>query len=80
MAYEIRELDCNLFTNDRKNESWHADFNGKILVDGKNYYVNLMDKREDPQSKVSFRLQLREVGAPKQAPRSSGFESDDLGL
>ena len=49
-------------------------------MNGKNYYVNLMDKREDPQSKVAFRLQLREVGAPKEAPRSSGFESDDLGL
>ena len=80
MAYEIRELDCNLFTNDRKQESWHADFNGKLLFNGKYYYVNLMDKREDPQSKVSFRLTLKESGEPKQAPRSGGFESDDLGL
>ena len=80
MAYEVRELDTNLFPNDRKQESWHADFNGKILVDGNYYYVNLMDKREDPESKVSFRLQLREVGEPRQSPKASGFDSDDLGL
>ena len=80
MAYEIRELDTNLFPNDRKQESWHADFNGKILVNGNYYYVNLMDKREDPESKVSFRLQLRQVGEPRQAPKASGFDSDDLGL
>jgi len=74
MAYEVRELDTNLFPNDRKQESWQADFNGKILVNGNYYYVNLMDKREDPESKVSFRLQLREVGEPRQASKASPFD------
>ena len=30
--------------SDNKQEDWHSDWRGKLVVDGKTYYVDLRDK------------------------------------
>jgi len=40
MAYEKRDMSGQLFRNDRKEKDTHADYNGTIIVEGKEYYLN----------------------------------------
>lgn len=40
MAYEKRDMTGQLFRNDRKEKDTHADYNGTIIVEGKEYYLN----------------------------------------
>ncbi len=57
-----------LFTNDRKEKDTHADLNGKINVEGKEYWLNGWTKRnEDGTFKlVSLSVKPKE---PKAEPK-----------
>ena len=40
MACEKRDNSGTLFRNDRKERDTHADYNGTIIVEGKEYFLN----------------------------------------
>ena len=40
MAFELYENNWSLFTNDKKEDEKHSDYNGKINVGGKLYWMN----------------------------------------
>lgn len=39
-TYEKRDNTGTLFKNDRKEKDTHADYNGTIIVDGREFYLN----------------------------------------
>lgn len=40
MAYERKDGDGTLFKNDRKEKETHADYQGSILINGVDYWLN----------------------------------------
>jgi hypothetical protein len=40
MAYEKRDNSGTLFKNTRKQKDTHADYEGSIIVDGREYFLN----------------------------------------
>jgi hypothetical protein len=66
-----------LFKNDRKEKDSHADYNGTLNVDGKEFYLNAWVK-EGKKGKF-FSLSIKEKGTPSRADPSSGrrVELDD---
>jgi hypothetical protein len=44
MAYELKELQGSLFTNERKEKETHPDWQGTCKVDGKEYWISAWEK------------------------------------
>jgi len=40
MAYEKRDLTWSLFKNEKKTRDTHSDYQGWLVVDGKEYWLN----------------------------------------
>jgi hypothetical protein len=53
MAYEIKNNSGSLFQNNKKTEDTHSDFNGKVNIDGKLYWINMWDNRDNKKSETS---------------------------
>lgn len=51
--------------NDRKEKDTHPDYNGKINVEGKDYYLNAWVKERKDGSGKFFSLSVKEVGEKK---------------
>lgn len=54
MAYEMRELSGSLFKNERKSKETHADYQGRCLIDGVEYYMNAWLKDGSKGKWMSF--------------------------
>jgi hypothetical protein len=64
MAYELKEGQGSLFKNDRKEADTHADYNGSIKIDGREYWLNAWIKNaNDPDKKTFMSLSAK----PKEA-------------
>jgi hypothetical protein len=44
MAYEQRDNSGSFFINNRKSNASQPDFNGSVIVDGKDYYISIWSK------------------------------------
>lgn len=45
IKYGVDDLTISINdASDKKQEDWHNDWSGKLVVDGKTYYVDLRDK------------------------------------
>ena len=44
MAYEQRDNSGSFFVNNRKTRDNQPDFNGSVMVDGKEYYISIWSK------------------------------------
>ena len=69
-AYEQRDNDGVAFTNNKKQEEWHADFTGKAMVDGKMYWVAISDKTSkagNSYKKLKFKPMEEQYSSPPRA-------------
>lgn len=74
MAYEKRDNSGSLFKNDRKAQPSHADYQGKIMVAGVEYYLNAWLK--DGQKGKFFSLSVKPVGDAKPATSKPTAQPD----
>lgn len=63
MAYEIKNNSGSLFTNTKKEQETHSDFQGKVNIEGKLYYINMWDNREkkEKETQPDFNVKFTEV-------------------
>jgi hypothetical protein len=80
MAYEQRDNSGSLFKNDRKEEgSNHADWNGTVLIGGREYWINAWTKQGKSGSEfysLSFKPKQGGGGGGGGAPRQQPSNSD----
>jgi len=74
--------DLTISINDdaaNKKEDWHSDWRGKLVVDGKTYYVDLRDK-SDSWKAGKLKLAPPKADAPAQAaaPAASAPVEDEI--
>jgi hypothetical protein len=62
MAYEQKDNSGSMFINDKKTISNHPDYTGRIMVDGKMYYVSSWYKKPEGK-KAFFSIALKPVDA-----------------
>ena len=75
--YEKRDNSGTLFRNDRKQQDSHSDYNGTIIVDGKEYFLNAWVK-EGAKGKF-FSLSVKPKGQrSEEIKRNIGRASDIL--
>ena len=80
IKYGVDDLTISL--NDdagNKKEDWHADWRGKLVVDGKTYYVDLRDK-SDSWKAGKLKLAQPKADAPAQAaaPAAAAPMADEI--
>ena len=46
IKYGEDDFTCSINKNERKTEDWHSDFNGKIVINGETFYLNLYQKKD----------------------------------
>lgn len=64
MAYEIKEGRGSLFKNEDKQADTHADYNGSIKIDGREYWLDAwIENADDPDKKTYMSLKAK----PKEA-------------
>jgi hypothetical protein len=77
----------SLFKNDRKEQDTHADYNGSINIEGKEYWLNAWVKESKKDGKKFFGLSAKSKdqasGTPhakaKSAPaRAKDLDGDDI--
>ena len=56
MAYETKENSGSLFKNERKLQPNHADYQGKVKINGVDMYINAWVKKSKDGSKSFFSL------------------------
>jgi hypothetical protein len=62
MAYEQKDNSGSMFINDKKTIPNHPDYTGRIMVDGKMYYVSSWYKKPEGK-KALFSIALKPVDA-----------------
>lgn len=66
-SYQQRDNEGSLFKNDRKESDRHPDYTGKVMVDGRMYWLSAWVKRPDGKAPF-FSLALK----PQDAAQSGG--------
>lgn len=64
MAYELKELRGGLFKNEDKKADTHADYTGRIKIEGREYWLDCwLENANDPDKKTYLSLKAK----PKEA-------------
>ena len=63
MAFEPKDNSGTLFRNDRKEKDTHPDYNGTIMVDGREYYLNAWLKKGAKGTFMSLSVKPKEARA-----------------
>jgi hypothetical protein len=71
MSYEQKDNQGSLFKNERKAEPAHADYNGSIRVEGKDYWLNCW-VNESKNGKKYMSLSVKRKDGTAARPEPSG--------
>lgn len=80
MAYELKDGQGSLFNNDRKQTDNQPDMTGKVMLDGRLYYVSAWNKNSGRGDWLSLSVQpadqqqgrQRQGGNRQQRPQNTG--------
>ncbi len=76
MAYEQKEGRGSLFKNTRKQNDKHADYNGSIKIEGREYWLNAWLKQSANGTKyMSLSAKPKEATQGAQ-PENASFDDD----
>lgn len=80
MAYELKDGQGSLFTNERKEKETHPDWQGSIKIEGKEYWLSGWEK--DGAKGKFFSLSAKEkkadfAGLKKEIQEQSANKIDD---
>jgi hypothetical protein len=85
MAYEQKDMTFSAFKNKRKEKKEHADLTGTMLIEGKEYWVNIWkktDKNKDTWLSGSIRPKVKnetkEAPPSRQAQKEAWDESSEI--
>lgn len=81
MAYEKRDMSGTLFKSTRKQKDTHADYEGTIIVDGREYFLNAWIKEGQKGKFMSLAVKpkgerVREM--QRQAQQQAYDDLDDI--
>jgi hypothetical protein len=71
--YVPKDMTGSLWKNDRKEKDTHADYQGSVVIDGKQYWLNAW-VNESSGGKKYFGLKFK---LKEGVPASSGGQTDD---
>jgi uncharacterized protein (DUF736 family) len=89
MAYEQRDNSGSLFKNDRKQQDNHPDYNGSIMIDGREYWLSAWLKRSQggkpfmsiaakPKEEQPRQQSISQRAMPKGPAKRSIIPDDDM--
>lgn len=64
MAFKINDGEGSLFKNEKKEQEAHADYNGTIKIDGREYWLNAYIKNANDPDKTTY---MKLTTKPKEA-------------
>ena len=68
MAYEHKDNSGSLFKNDRKERDTHPDWNGTLVVEGKQYWLSGWTKEKNGSTYFSLALKPKQPSTRQSAP------------
>ena len=80
MTFEIRDNSGALHKNDRKEQETHADYNGSVRIEGRDYWINAWIKEAKTGKKfmsLSFKLKDGTAARPEPTGRADIRPLDD---
>jgi hypothetical protein len=73
---EQRDNSGALFKNDRKEKDTHADYQGSVMIEGKEYWINAWIKKGNESGKTFMSLAFKPKEA-RAAPTSRPARNND---
>ncbi len=71
MAYEQRDNSGSLFKNDRKDKDSHPDYNGNVMIDGREYWISAWIKTGQKGKFMSLAFKPKDFAQREQRQPSS---------
>jgi hypothetical protein len=80
MAFQLKEGYGNLFKNEKKEKESHADYNGTIMVNGKEHWLNAWIKDGKNGKFMSLSIGKEKIAKTpnKESGDNEGFYDDPL--
>tara|TARA_R110000868_G_scaffold77365_9_gene221611 strand:+ start:96 stop:356 length:261 start_codon:yes stop_codon:yes gene_type:complete len=68
----------SFWPNDRKELDWHADYNGKVDVEGTMFWADLSKVDSDNPKSPKFKIKFRPVTVGTEKPKPAAAFNDSI--